>query len=179
MPIGRTEVLYLAPWVDLGGSDKGTIDWFAGIDGTRFAPSLITTQGSRNRWLHRVERFAEEVWDLPQVMAGDDMPGFILGFVESRGVEVVHIMNSRLAFDLLPDLVTLERPPAVVVQLHAEEPGHGGYVSYAATRYAGLIDRFSVISEHLATVLNEHYGVPRDRIEVIRLGADARGEFDP
>jgi glycosyltransferase involved in cell wall biosynthesis len=179
MPIGRTEVLYLAPWVDLGGSDKGTIDWFTGIDRTRFAPSLITTQGSMNRWLHRVEPFAEEVWDLPQVMAGDDMPGFILGFVETRGVEVVHIMNSRLAFDLLPDLATLERPPAVVVQLHAEEPGHGGYVSYAASRYAGLIDRFSVISEHLATVLNEQYGIPRERIEVIRLGADARGEFDP
>jgi hypothetical protein len=70
----RTEVLYLAPWIDLGGSDKGTIDWFAGIDRARFAPSLITTQRSPNRWVHRVEPFAEEVWVLPDVMAGDDMP---------------------------------------------------------------------------------------------------------
>jgi hypothetical protein len=122
----RTEVLYVAPWIDLGGSDKGTIDWFAGLDRSRFAASLITTQRSPNRWVHRVEPFAEEVWVLPDLMAGDDMPQFILGFVESRGVEVVHIMNSRLGIDLLPDLATLERPPATVVQLHAEEPRHAG-----------------------------------------------------
>ncbi|HET8536247.1 MAG TPA: hypothetical protein VFL73_07810, partial [Solirubrobacteraceae bacterium] len=78
---GRTEVLYLAPWVDLGGSDKGTIDWFAGIDRSRFAPSLITTQRSPNRWVHRVEPHAEEVWVLPDLMVGDAMPEFILGFV--------------------------------------------------------------------------------------------------
>lgn len=176
---GRTEVLYLAPWIDLGGSDKGTIDWFAGLDRTRFAPSLITTQRSPNRWVHRVEPHAEEVWVLPDVMAGDDMPEFILGFVESRGVEVVHVMNSRLGIDLLPDLATLPRPPATVVQLHAEEPGHGGYVSYAAARYAALVDCFSVTSDHLAATLRERYDVAPQRIEVIRTGVDARGEFDP
>src|SRR4051794_467363 len=176
---GRTEVLYLAPWIDLGGSDKGTIDWFAGIDRARFAPSLVTTQRSPNRWVHRVESYAEEVWVLPDIMAGDDMPEFILGFVESRGVEVVHIMNSRLGLDLLPDLASLPRPPAIVVQLHAEELGHGGYVSYAAARYSALIDGFSVISEPLAHTLRERYDVPSERVHVIRLGADARGEFDP
>jgi glycosyltransferase involved in cell wall biosynthesis len=175
----RTEVLYLAPWIDLGGSDKGTIDWFAGIDRARFAPSLITTQRSPNRWVHRVEPFAEEVWVLPDVMAGDDMPEFILGFVESRGIEVVHIMNSRLGIDLLPDIATLARPPATVVQLHAEEPGHGGYVSYAGARYGGLVDRFSVTSAHLAATLRDRYGVAPERIEVIRTGVDAAGEFDP
>src|SRR5881227_308475 len=158
----RTEVLYIAPWIDLGGSDKGTVDWFAGIDRSRFAPSLITTQRSPNRWVHRVEPYAEEVWVLPDVMAGDDMPEFILGFVESRGVEVVHIMNSRLGFDLLPDLATLSRPPAIVAQLHAEELGHGGYVTYAAARYAQLIDGFSVISDHLARLLYERHGVPEE-----------------
>jgi glycosyltransferase involved in cell wall biosynthesis len=176
---GRTEVLYLAPWIDLGGSDKGTIDWFSGLDRARFAPSLITTQRSPNRWVHRVESYAEEVWVLPDLMAGDSMPEFILGFVESRGVEVVHVMNSRLGIDLLPDLATLPRPPATVVQLHAEEPGHGGYVSYAGARYAGLVDRFSVTSEHLARTLRERYDVPAQRIDLIRTGVDAAGEFDP
>src|SRR5215211_3400432 len=61
---GRAEVLYLAPWIDLGGSDKGTIDWFAGLDRARFAPSLITTQRSPNRWVHRVAPYAEELWVL-------------------------------------------------------------------------------------------------------------------
>jgi GT2 family glycosyltransferase len=136
----RTEVLYLTSCVDAGDSDERAIDWLGGLDRSRFAPSLITTQRSPNRLVHRVEPFAEEVWVLPDIMAGDDMPAFILGFVESRGVEIVHIAGSRLGFDLLPDLATLPRPPATVAQAS----------DYASARYAGLIDRFCVGGENEA-----------------------------
>ena len=174
----RTPILYIAPWVDLGGSDRGTIDWFKHIDRRRWAPSLITTQPSPNRWLHHIEPFAEEVWDLPDLMPGGAFPEFILGFIESRGVRVVHIMNSRLAFDLLPDMTCLPEPPAVVVQLHAEEPNQAGYVRYASRRYPNLIDAFSVVSEDLKETIVA-YEVPPSRIEVIYLGVDGEREFDP
>lgn len=173
----RKELLYVAPWIDLGGSDKGTIDWFRYLDGQRFATSLVCTQPSSNRWVHRVESHAEEAWLLPDLMSGGAFPGFILAFVESRGVDVVHIMNSRLGYDLLPDLAALKNPPKTVVQLHAEEPGHGGYVRYVATRYAALVDRFSVTSEALAVRLRG-YDVPSSKIDVIYTGIDADGEFD-
>lgn len=178
MTDGHTPILYIAPWVDLGGSDRGTIDWFKHIDHTRWAPSLITTQPSPNRWLHHVEPFAEEIWDLPDLMPGGAFPEFILGFIESRGVRVVHIMNSRLAFDLLPDMTCLPEPPAVVVQLHAEEPNQAGYVRYASRRYPNLIDAFSVVSEDLKETIAD-YDVPPSRIEVIYLGVDGEREFDP
>ena len=142
-------VLYLAPWVDLGGSDKGTIDWFKHINQERWAPSLIVTQPSANRWLHQVEPWAEEVWNLPDLMRGCDFPAFILGFIESRRVEVVHIMNSRLSFDLMPDMTCLTNPPAIVVQMHAEEPDRSGYVRYVATRYGNLVDAFSLLASNL------------------------------
>ncbi len=175
---GRVPILYIAPWVDLGGSDKGTIDWFKHIDRTRWAPSLITTQPSVNRWLHHVEGYAEEIWDLPDLMPGGAFPEFILGFIESRGVRVVHIMNSRLAFDLLPDMTCLPDPPAVVVQLHAEEPNQAGYVRYVTRRYGNLVDAFSVTSEHLKETVAA-YEIPPSRIEVIHSGVDGEREFDP
>src|SRR5206468_12974709 len=53
------------------------------------------------------------------------------------------------------------------------------YTTLFRSRYAQLIDGFSVISDHLARLLYERHGVPEERIEVIRMGADARGEFDP
>lgn len=56
----RIPILYLAPWVDLGDSDRGTIDWVKNIDRSRWAPSLITTTRSPNRGLHHVEPYAEE-----------------------------------------------------------------------------------------------------------------------
>jgi glycosyltransferase involved in cell wall biosynthesis len=175
---GRIPILYIAPWVDLGGADRGTIDWFRHIDRTRWAPSLITTTPSANRWLHHVEPYAEEIWDLPDLMPGAAFPEFILGFIESREVRVVHIMNSRIAFDLLPDMTCLPEPPAVVVQMHGEEPNQWGYVRHVTRRYANLIDAFSVISEHLEETVVA-YEVPPSRIEVIHLGVDAEREFDP
>src|ERR1700733_9247329 len=69
-PDSRVPICYLAPWVDYGGSDKGTIDWFRWIDRDRFVPSLVTTQPSPNRRLAEIYPFADEVWALPTFLAG-------------------------------------------------------------------------------------------------------------
>ncbi len=177
-PQGRTPILYIAPWVDLGGSDKGTIDWFKHIDRERWAPSIITTQPSLNRWLPELEPYAEEIWALPDLMPGREFPAFILSFIESREVKLVHIMNSRLGFDLLPDMRCLLDPPAVVVQLHAEEPDRSGYVRYVASRFGNLVDAFSVVSQQLGEAILD-YDIARSRVHVIRLGVDAHEEFNP
>ena len=112
--------------VDFGGSDKGTIDWFRWLDRDRFAASLITTQPSDNRRLGDVYPFADEVWSLPEHFAGPNFPRFIFDFIHTRRVRILHIMNSRLGYELLPDLASLPRPPRVVVQLHVEEPDRAG-----------------------------------------------------
>lgn len=175
---GRIPVLYLAPWVDIGGTDKNTIDWFRAIDRERFAPSLIATQPSPNRRLNEIAEFAEETWVLPDVMPAGHMPEFILDFIHSRGVRAVHLMNSRLGFDLLPDLTCLPSSPGIIVQLHVEEADRSGYVRYVTTRYGNLVDRFSVSHENLAEAVHE-YGIPRDKIRVIYIGVDAEEEFSP
>lgn len=174
----RIPILYLAPWVDYGGSDKGTIDWFRWIDRSQFAPFLLTTQPSPNRRLSEVVPFAEEVWALPDLIDGSEFRSFILDFIESRQIRLVHLMNSRLGFCLLPELALLEPRPAVVVQLHVEEPNRSGYVRYVTTRFGNLVDAFSVTSHHLARAVRG-YGIARDRISVIHTGVDAESEFNP
>lgn len=171
-------MLYLAPWVDLGGSDKGTIDWFRSIDRTRWAPSLITTQPSLNRWIPDLAPYAEEIWTLPELMAGSEFVPFILGFIESRGVQILHVMNSRIGFDLLVDVQSLPAPPATVVQLHAEEADRSGYVQYVANRYDAIVDAYSLVSRHLADSMLD-YEVGAEKLRVLHLGVDATGEFDP
>lgn len=178
MRAGRIPILYLAPWIDFGGTDKNTIDWFRRIDRERFAPYLITTQQSENRRLEEVVDYAEEIWVLPDLMAAEEMPSFILDFIVARGIRVVHLMNSRLGFDLLPDMTCIPGAPGTVVQLHVEEADRSGYVRYVTTRYGNLVDRFSVTSEHLAAAV-EDYGIPPERIKVVYIGVDAEEEFSP
>lgn len=174
----RIPILYLAPWVVYGGSDKNTIDWFRWIDRDRFTPSLITTQPSPNPLLGEVTPFAEEAWVLPDLMPAEQMPEFIFDFLQSRDIRVIHLMNSRLGFDLLPDLACLPNPPSVVVQLHVEEADKSGYVRYVTTRYGNLVDRFSISNQHVAGAV-KGYGIPDEKVRVIYTGVDAEEEFSP
>jgi glycosyltransferase involved in cell wall biosynthesis len=176
----RIPVLYLAPWVDYGGTSKGTLDWFRTIDRDRYAPSLVLTQQpSPNRLLSQVEPYAEELWNLPDLMPGGEFPFFIADFVQTREVQLVHVMNSRLGFELLPDLCCLPEPPAIVVQLHVEEDSRSGYVRYVTTRYGNLVDAFSVSSRHLADAMISDYDVSPGKCHVIYTGVDADEEFAP
>ena len=177
-PDGRIGILYLAPWVGYGGTDTGTIDWFASIDRERYAPYLVTTLPSTNERLAEVYPHAEEVWALPEFLAGQHMQSFIFDLIHTRGIELVHVMNSRLGFELMADMAALPRPPGVVVQLHVEEHDRSGYVRLVSTRYGNLVDGFSVISEDLARAVRG-YGVAPEKITVIPLGVDAGRRFDP
>ncbi len=173
----RIPILYLAPWVDLGDPDRSAIEWFEQIDRERWAPSLITTQPSRNRCLHLIEPFAEEIWDLPDLMPGGRFPEFILGFIESRGIRLVHISNSRLSFDLLPDMTCLPHPPAVVAQIDAGNPEQPGYDRYATRRYGNLIDAFAVSTEQRKHMI-AGYEIPPSRIEAIQPGPGRGADYD-
>ena len=139
---------------------------------------MITTQPSPNRRIREVVPFAQEVWALPELLDGQRFPDAIFDFIETRGIEILHVMNSRLGFELLADLGSLRRPPKVVVQLHVEEDDRSGYVRLVTTRYGNLVDAFSVTSHHLAAAV-EGYGVARERIHVIHTGVDAEREFSP
>lgn len=174
----RIPILYVAPWVDIGGSDTATVDWFRFLDRERFRPSLITTQPSPNRRLIEIAPFAEELWELPQLIAGDAFPRFILSFIHTRGIRLVHIMNSRLGFDLLPDVAGLPDRPRVVVQFHGEEPERAGYVRYVTTRYGNLVDAWSLTGS-LASKRLDPYDVPAGKRHVIPIGVDAEREFSP
>lgn len=167
MSDGRAPILYIAPWVDPGGADSATIDWFKHLDRSLWAPSLITTEPSPNRSLHWVEPYAEEIWNLPDLMPGRAFPEFILGFIESRAVRVVHIVNSRLAFDLLPDMTCLPEPPAVVAELReTEDPSKASYVRYVTRRYSNLIDAFSIAGEELAGAIVDQE-IPPSKVDCV------------
>ncbi|MEZ5266203.1 MAG: glycosyltransferase, partial [Acidimicrobiales bacterium] len=178
-PGRRTNVLYVAPWVIPGGSDKGTVDWFRTVDRSRFALHLITTnRADDNAFVADIEPYAAEVWNLPDVLEERLHAGFVLDAIGRWRIDVLHVMNSQLGFDLIPDVRRRHPQVAIVVQQHAEEHDSSLYVRYVATRYAHLIDAYSATSEDLKRRIAGH-GADPDRIEVIYTGIDAEAEWVP
>jgi hypothetical protein len=175
---GATQpVLLLVAQVGTDAEGQEAIDWLTGVDQGRWTPYVITTQPSLNGGLGAIESSAREVWDLPDVMPGGSMPEFILGFIESREIGVVHILDSRLGFDLLPDIACLAKPPVIVARMPAPGVAETGYETYVARRYGSLVDAFSVADEGVKGSLVSQF-IPPSRIEVIAPGpssAEAHG----
>jgi hypothetical protein len=171
-PDARTAVLYLAPCVDSDDAGAEILDAFGGLDRERFAASLITTQPSANRRLAEAHAGAEEIWALPDHMPGPQFPGFIFDFIHTRRIDVLQIVDSRLGFDLLPDLVNRPGQPVIVASLTAAGPERDGLLRYVATRYGNLVDAFSVPSADLADALR-HCEVAGGSVHVIGDGAAA------
>ena len=160
-----TRVLYLTPSLEERDEGGNALRWFSGIDHDRWSASIVTTQPADNTGLRELEPFAAEIWDLPDLMPGGAFPGFILGLIESREIQVLHILESRLGFDLLPDIACLPQPPVVVVQLDNGAP-HTDYVRYVTRRYGNLVDAFSVPGDRVKDAVVAHE-IPPSRVEVI------------
>jgi len=171
-------ILYLAPWLTIGGSDKGTVDWFRQITTQMFRRYLMTTVVSDNALFPEGAALADEAWCLPEMVSRQQMPELIMEFIATRGVDIVHVMNSRLGFDLIPTIKAAFPGVLVVVQLHAEEQDQSGYTRYVASRYDNLIDAYSVVSEDMRERLGNHHVSP-SKVHVIYLGVDATSEYDP
>ena len=89
------------------------------------------------------------------------MPEFLLGFIESRRIGVVHIVDSRLGFDLLPDIAVLAEPPVVVARMPAPKGGEIGKQNYVSRRYGNLVDAFWPTPSRVPRLAHpEHPGQP-------------------
>jgi len=145
---------------------QATVDSLAHLDRRRWVPHVITIEPSPNRRLHELASFSEEIWDLPDQMTGEAFPEFVLGFIASRGIRLLDLAGSRLGFDLLPDIASLEDPPAVVVRFaDGEDAGPGGCMRYATRRYGDLIHAFVVADEQMKEAV-AGFEIPLSRIGV-------------
>lgn len=172
-----SSILYLAPWLTVGGADKATVDWFRHIGRDSFRRFLVTTAPGDNSRFGDCEALADEAWCLPELMSRDRIPQFLAELIANRGIDLVHIMNSKIGIDLMPALKLAYPDLPIVVQFHGPEEA-GGYPRYAVSRYGNLVDAYSVASDEMGRILTG-YGVSPSRIEVIHPGVDAEVEFDP
>ncbi len=169
MPKVATPVLLIASQVEPDAKGEEIVALLDGLHRGGRPAHLITTQPAENRGVRGSEAKVDEFWDLPDVMPGGSMPGFLLTFIESRRVGIVHIFESRLGFDLLPDIACLAEPPVVVARMPVVREGENGYERYVGRRYGNLVDAFSVGGETVKDSLSAEF-IPPSRIEVIPPG---------
>ncbi|MEQ8833910.1 MAG: glycosyltransferase family 4 protein [Miltoncostaeaceae bacterium] len=171
-------IVHMIPHCDVGGADQVIVDLFAGSP-PGVSQYAVITEVFPSRWLSRLLPSAAGAWRLSELAPPAHHPAMALELVREIRPHVVHIMNSRLGFDLAPAFRRLEQPPAVVAHMHGEGTGGFGYPALVARRHLDAVDMFVTSSRALGDRLSEH-GVPEAKRRVIHAGIDeARFTPDP
>jgi glycosyltransferase involved in cell wall biosynthesis len=163
-------VLHVVPHLGVGGADRVVLD-LLGFDDPAVRRDLVVTEPAGNEWLRDAHATGARIWNLPELLPERYRAEFLLSLIADRSYDVVHIMNSRLGYDLTPAMARLDHPPFTVAHLHGEEVNGGGFPRYVASLHTAFISVFCPSSATLATRLRD-YGVPADRIHVVHAGVD-------
>ncbi len=162
----------LAPHLEIGGADKFNLDLVACLQRDHaYEVSIITTRSSPHRWREQFERLTADVFILHKFLPVEDYPQFISNFIQTRKPDTVLIANSRIGYQLLPFLRTVNGP-SFVDYLHMEDWDEQGYPRLSLN-YASCLDCTIVSSEHLKRRLAEEGGDP-NRIQVATTNIDPR-----
>ena len=179
LPKATRRVLMILPHVEMGGSDKFTLDLARGLAAQGVQITVATTLGKQGgSWLQEMEAITPDVFVMGRFLVHADYPRFLAYLAETRQVETVLVSHSMLGYQLLPWL--RRRLPKVVFTdyLHIDMPDwkSGGYPRFHV-HYQDHLDRGAVSSEHLRSWLVER-GAKEEKIEIVTTNVDPR-EWDP
>lgn len=116
-----TGVLWLIPWMELGGADKFNLDAVAGLSKKGYRNCIITTEQSSNSWKQKFERVADEIFELPSFMDRSSYLSFISYYIQTRNIQVLLVSNSYDGYHMIP-WIRAHFPELVIVDyVHMEE----------------------------------------------------------
>ncbi len=176
----KLRILYVAPWLITGGADTMTVDWFCRLEPSWSDKFLATTISRDHNWLPQIAGAAQGIYNLPELGCRDQsaMTEFLLEFIAVQKIDILHIMNSEIAFNALPQLKEKFPELKVVAQFHCFDYSPGGQpAGYAFTvppRYDHLIDRYNLEYARLGEEIVQFYPyLERSKFKVIHGCVDA------
>ena len=175
----RHNVLFLIPWMTVGGADRVNLDLATYLSKDMFSLHFITTDASDNPWAKRFSRVTENVCHLPDRVYPENYEAFILSYIRHAAVRTVIVSNSVLGYRATAEIRRNHPRVRILDLLHGEGGRHenGGFPKLSS-HHQEDVDGHIVVTQYLKDLLVREYAFPPDRITVIRNGIDAR-EFAP
>ena len=98
----KTKILYLFPWMVVGGADLFNLDLLKRIDKTKYSSIVATALPSNNALRQEFEEHADCVYDMASFLERKAYINFIDYLIESRKVDVVVVSNTQYGYYMIP-----------------------------------------------------------------------------
>lgn len=176
--IRKTNLLMLIPWMEMGGADRFNLSIVEKIDKTAFSITIVCTAPGENRWHGRFEKYAKEIFILPEIRKAEDYADFILDLIKTRSIDAVFLSNSYYGYYLLPLIKCTFPQIAVIDYVHMEEWywRKGGYARLSGMSES-CIDQTLVCNQQSRQVLIDVFSRNAQTVETLYIGVD-QNRFD-
>ncbi len=168
-------LLILVPHLELGGSDKFTLDLIGQLTRRHgFQITVAATAQGQHGWRCQYEALTPDVFTLETFLKLSDFPRFIAYLVESRSIDTVLVTHSQFGYQLLPYLRTRFPHLRCLDYIHIEEEHwkNGGYPRYSIN-YRHFLDATVASSEHLRDWVVQR-GADPAKVQVCYTNIDTR-----
>jgi hypothetical protein len=141
---------------DLGGAARPP-EWLAGLPPESFRQYLLAVDMSAENFAALSSEFPGESWHLDEFLAEGSLAEFVMEFMASRQIDLVHVVNSRLGFDLLPFIRTSYPRTRVTADVGSRGAYDQVLMTYVTTRYGNVVDGFCASTSETADQLAATY----------------------
>ena len=169
----KIHVLFVLPWLVMGGADKFNLDLITRLDKSKFEVSIITTLERDNDWLQRFREVTPEIFNLPNFLSPNDYPEFIDYFIKSREIDVLFASNSTEGYYLLPWIRKNFPHLAIVDYVHMEEWywRNGGHARSSAIM-GEIVEKTYVCNSVTRDVMIQQFHRNPESVETVHIGID-------
>lgn len=175
----KTHILFIFPWLVMGGADKFNLDLIKGLDKNRYEISIITTQPCENEWIQLFREEVPEIFNLPNFLPPEHFAEFVDYFIRSREIDLIFQSNSIEGYYLLPWIRANHPEIAIVDYVHMEEWywRNGGHARTSAA-LGSIVEKTYVCNSATREVMLAAFHREADRVDTVHIGVDEK-HFDP
>lgn len=168
---GKVNILYIVPWLQMGGADKVNLDILKSLDKRKYHGVVVTTLADNHPWQELFSKHTDDIFHMTSLCSTDeDKLQFLDHIIHSRHIDIIQISNSLAGYQLLPMIKERYRLP-VVSLVHTYAPQEPWDYARVSVQYRDFIDTEIAISHRLAKDL-ERLGWPPKKLAVIENGVD-------
>lgn len=168
-------ILWLVPWMVMGGADKFNLDAISGLQEKGFDNFIIATRPSENEWRQEFQKYTDEIFCLPDFLDPAHYLEFVSYFIQTREIDIVMVTNSYDGYYMMPWIRQHFPNIALVDYVHMEELywRDGGYARISG-RMDGITEKTYVCNSGTRTFMIESYGRKKESVETVYIGVDEK-----
>lgn len=175
----KKKILFIIPWMTMGGADKFNLDFMKGLDKDKFEIIVITTVPNQNLWRQEFENESKYLYDLTTFLDRKYWLAFINYIIEKENIDLVFNTNSLYGYSIIPYLKARYSNIPIIDYIHMEEwyYRNGGF-SRECIGASPFVDKTYVCNKNSEDILVNHFGKKPEEVETVYIGVDEK-KFDP